>query len=192
MCNRYIPTLENVLFESERKNTDLYKKRIVVVELLVSIQPLIFFQHESEHVLSIQNILNYYALSGSVIWQRIAVSIEYYVILIYFIFPPVFIFHVKLLQLTVCAILRSHAHSLDLTPLIEHYGDSLLPYLPVDYESSTRKRKDKKIGTLPIIIKGKMKYVKVRPLLNKTLWDRQTAFPDSTLRGPRREIRYVL
>jgi hypothetical protein len=165
----------------------------------VSIQPLIFFQHETEHVLSIQNILNYYASPGSVIWQRITVSIKCYITLrelcysnLFYISCIMFIFHVKSLQLTVCAILRSHTHSLDLTPLIEHYGDSLLPYLPVDYDSSTRKRKDKKIGTLPIIIKGKMKYVKVRPLLNKTLWDRQTAFPDSTLRGPRREIRYIL
>lgn len=77
--------------------------------------------------------------------------------------------------------------------MIEHYGDSLLPYLPVNRDANTKERKNKKIGTLPIIVKGKMKYVKVRPLLkNRMLWDRQTAFPDSTLRGPRREIRCVL
>ncbi|EZA62355.1 hypothetical protein X777_03389 [Ooceraea biroi] len=166
IADKYVPTLENVFFKSETKNVDLYKKRTVVVELLASIQPLVFFQYETEHSLCIQNILNYYASPGSVIWQRIA--------------------------LTVCALLRSHSHSLDLAPLIEHYGDSLLPYLPVDSDSNTRKRRDKKVGTLPIIIKGKMKYVKVRPLLNsRMLWDRQTAFPDSTLRGPRREIRFA-
>lgn len=86
--------------------------------------------------------------------------------------------------------MKSRNHPLDLTALTEHYGDSLLPYLPVDYDG-TRKKSSKK-AALPIIIKGKMKYVKVRPLLNnRTLWDRQTVFPDSTLRGPRREIRYA-
>lgn len=46
----------------------------MVVELLASIQPLIFFQHEIGHVLSVQSVLRYYALPGSVIWQQIAVS----------------------------------------------------------------------------------------------------------------------
>jgi len=64
--------LENVLLKSETESIDLYKKRIMTVELLASIQPLIFFQHET--TLSIQNILYYYASSGSVIWQRMAVS----------------------------------------------------------------------------------------------------------------------
>lgn len=86
--------------------------------------------------------------------------------------------------------MRSQGSSLNLGPLIEHYGDSLLPYLPANNDDNAKERK--KIGTLPIIVKGKMKYVKVRPLLkNRMLWDRQTAFPDSTLRGPRREIRCV-
>lgn len=88
--------------------------------------------------------------------------------------------------------MRSRGSSLDLVPLIDHYGDSLLPYLPANREDNTSERRDKKIGALPIIVKGKIKYVKVRPLLNnRMLWDRQTAFPDSTLRGPRREIRCV-
>lgn len=86
--------------------------------------------------------------------------------------------------------MRSQSHSLDLTPFVKHYGDSLLPYLPANHDGSARERTNKRIGTLPIIIKGKMKYVKIRPLINsRTLWDRQKAFPDSTLRGPRREIR---
>ncbi|EFN66298.1 Transcription initiation factor TFIID subunit 6 [Camponotus floridanus] len=95
------------------------------------------------------------------------------------------------LLLAVCALVRSQGHSLALTPLLEHYGDSLLPYLPTN-DNNTRERSNKKTGTLPIIIKSKMKYVEIRPLLNnRTLWDRQTAFPDSTLRGPRREIRFA-
>lgn len=73
---RYIPTLMNVLLKSETESIDLYKKRIMAVELLASIQPLIFFQHEITHPLSIENILYYYASFGSIIWQRIAVSID--------------------------------------------------------------------------------------------------------------------
>ncbi|XP_012217019.1 uncharacterized protein [Linepithema humile] len=165
IADKYIPNiLENALFKREAESIDLYKKRIMAVELLISIQPLIFFQHEAEHMLSIQNILYYYASPGSVIWQRIA--------------------------LAVCAFVKSQGHKFDLTPLIDHYGDSLLPYLPVNYEGKAKETKDK-TGKLPIIIKNKMKYVKVRSLLNRTLWDRQTVFPDSTLRGPRREIRFA-
>lgn len=165
IADKYMPTLKNVLFKKEVDSVDHYKKRIMAVELLVSLQPFIFFQHEAEHTLSIQNILYYYASSGSIIWEQIA--------------------------LAVCALVRSQGHSLDLTPLLEHYGDSLLPYLSTN-DNNTRERSNKKTGTLPIIIKSKMKYVEIRPLLNnRTLWDRQTAFPDSTLRGPRREIRFA-
>lgn len=72
---------------------------------------------------------------------------------------------------------------------MEHYGDSLLPYLPVPYKNVMNEHK--KPTPLPIIIKSKIKYVNVRPVISSRLiWDRQTAFPDSTLRGPRREIRY--
>lgn len=73
---------------------------------------------------------------------------------------------------------------------MEHYGDSLLPYLPLRYKSTVNGYK--KPISLPITVKSKIKYVKVRPVIsNRLLWDRQTAFPDSTLRGPRREIRYA-
>lgn len=165
IADKYIPVLENVLLKSETESIDLYKKRIMAVELLASIQPLVFFQHEASHTLSIQNILYYYASSGSVIWQRMALS--------------------------TCALVRSQGSSLDLAPLTEHYGDSLLPYLPANREDNARERRDKK-GALPIVVKSKIKYAKVRPLLNnRMLWDRQTAFPDSTLRGPRREIRFA-
>lgn len=165
----------------------------MAIELLASVQPLIFFQREAEHILSIQNILEYYALPGSDIWQRVAVSISTsYYFNCSFIFPEILSFHVCHYQLTVCAFVRSQGHVFHLAPLIEHYGDSLLPYLPATCDGNAREIKEKKPGTLPIIIRGKMKDVKVRSLLhNRTLWDRQTVFPDSTLRGPRREIRYV-
>ncbi|XP_029178909.1 uncharacterized protein LOC114946541 [Nylanderia fulva] len=170
IADKYIPTLQNVLLKNEIETVDYYKKRIMTVELLVSLQPLIFFQHETKHILSIENILFYYASSGSIIWQQIA--------------------------LAVCALVRSQGHFLELAPLLEHYGDSLLPYLPANADNDTKEKRHKKTGTLPIIIKGKMKYVKIRPLTdkelkNRTLWDRQTAFPHSTLRGPRREIRFA-
>lgn len=92
--------------------------------------------------------------------------------------------------MAVYALVRSQNHRLDLAPLIAHYGDSLLPYLPVNQDGDIKRFKN--ISMLPIVVKSKMKYVKVKPLLNnRTLWDRQTAFPDSTLKGPRREIRSV-
>ncbi|XP_012057996.1 PREDICTED: TAF6-like RNA polymerase II p300/CBP-associated factor-associated factor 65 kDa subunit 6L [Atta cephalotes] len=165
IADKYIPTLENVLLKCEMENFEFYKKRIMAVELLASIQPLIFFQHDTAHTLSIQNILYYYASFGSVIWERIALAI--------------------------CALMKSQ-DSLNLTPFIEHYGDSLLPYISTNRDDNARERRDKKIGTLPIIVKSKIRYVEVRSLLNtRMLWDRQTAFPDSTLRGPRREIRFA-
>lgn len=81
-----MPTLKNVLLKKEIDSVDHYKKRIMAVELLVSLQPFIFFQHEAEHTLSIQNILYYYASSGSIIWEQIAVSTGFNVILISLIF----------------------------------------------------------------------------------------------------------
>ncbi|KYN19488.1 hypothetical protein ALC57_08175 [Trachymyrmex cornetzi] len=76
--------------------------------------------------------------------------------------------------------------SLNLAPFIEHYGDSLLPYIPTNRDDNTKERRDKKTSTLLIIVKSKLRYVEVRSLLNtRMLWNRQTAFPDSTLRRPR-------
>lgn len=74
--DRYIHRLEDVFLKDEKENIDSHKKRIMAVELLACIQPLIFFQYDSTHVLSIQNVLYCYALPGSAIWQRIAVSIN--------------------------------------------------------------------------------------------------------------------
>ncbi|XP_011869866.1 PREDICTED: uncharacterized protein LOC105563141 [Vollenhovia emeryi] len=165
VADKYIPTLESVLIKSETGNVAFYKKKIMAVELLVCIQPILLFQHETTHMLSMQNVLHYYASPGSIIWQLIARA--------------------------VCALARSQNSSLNFAPLTEHYGDSLLPYLPANRDANTRERRNTK-STLPIIVTSKMKYVKVRPLLNnRMLWDRQTAFPDSTLRGPRREIRFA-
>lgn len=73
---------------------------------------------------------------------------------------------------------------------MEHFGDALLPYLPVNYKST--ENTFRKPTSLPITIKSKIKYVNVRPIpANRILWDRQSVFPDSTMKGPRREIRCV-
>lgn len=163
IADKYIPTLENVPLKEEKENTDGRKKRMMAMELLASIQPLIFFQHEPASPLSIENVLRF-APFGSALWEKIALAI--------------------------CALLRSQSHTLNIAVLMEHYGDSLLPYLPVNYKSTVNEFR--KSTPLPITIKSKIKYVNVTPVIpNRMLWDRQTAFPDSTLRGPRREIRFA-
>ncbi|XP_006614396.1 uncharacterized protein LOC102674875 [Apis dorsata] len=162
-ADKYIPTLENVLLKEDKENIDDNKKRILAMELLASIQPLILFQQELQSPLSVHSVLKY-ALSSSILWQKIA--------------------------LTICALLKSQAHIINIEVFMEHYGDSLLPYLPFQYKSTINE--NKKPAPLPITIKSKVKYVNVRPVIsNRLLWDRQTAFPDSTLRGPRREIRFA-
>ncbi|XP_043684626.1 uncharacterized protein LOC122636962 [Vespula pensylvanica] len=162
VADKYIPTLEEILLKEEKESMDVKKKRMAAMELLASVQPLLFFQSDKESLLFIDNILKS-APSGSVIWQRMA--------------------------LAVCALLKSGAHRLDLSSIIEHYGDSLLPYLPVKCNNDTSEYR--KSPTLPIILKSKIKYAKVRPVNTKVLWDRQSAFPDSTLKGPRKEIRFA-
>ncbi|KAG7207442.1 hypothetical protein KM043_009084 [Ampulex compressa] len=163
VADKYMPTLQEILLKDEKENIDHNKKKTMAMELLASVQPLVFFQQESSSFLSIGNILHY-APPGSALWQRIAFA--------------------------VCALLKSQAHSLDTSSVIEHYGDSILPYLPTNYDSNVNRYR--KCTPLPIIIKSKIKYVNVRPMHpGKILWDRQTAFPDSTLRGPRREIRFA-
>lgn len=48
---------------------------MTAMELLASVQPLLFFQTDKESPIFIDNILKS-APSGSVIWQRMAVSIN--------------------------------------------------------------------------------------------------------------------
>lgn len=70
---RYIPTLENVLLKEEKENIDSSKKRIIAMELLASVQPLILFQQELQSPLSVHSVLKF-ALPSSILWQKIAVS----------------------------------------------------------------------------------------------------------------------
>ncbi|XP_033342571.2 uncharacterized protein LOC117229842 [Megalopta genalis] len=162
-ADKYLPIIESVLLKEEKENIDGEKTKTMAMELLASIQPLIFFQHEADSPLSAENVLKY-ASPGSALWQRIALAI--------------------------CALIKSQSHVLNIAILMEHYGDALLPYLPINYKSTVNAFR--KPTSLPIIIKSKIKYVNVRPIPpNRMLWDRQSAFPDSTLRGPRREIRFA-
>ncbi|XP_015438849.1 PREDICTED: uncharacterized protein LOC107193847 [Dufourea novaeangliae] len=163
VADKYLPTLENVLLKQETESIVSEKKKTMAMELLASIQPLVFFQHEGMPAVSVENVLKD-APAGSALWHRIA--------------------------LAVCALVKSQCHVLNITVLMEHYGDALLPYLTANYKSTVNALK--KSTPLPITIKSKIKYVNVRPMTtNRILWDRQSAFPDSTLRGPRREIRFA-
>lgn len=162
VADKYIPILEDILLKEEKENMDVNKKKMTAMELLASVQPLIFFHSDRESPLYIENILKF-APQSSVIWQCMI--------------------------LTICALLKSGAHCLNLSNIMEHYGDSLLPYLPVKCTDNISEYKNS--PPLPIILKSKIKYVKVRPISSKILWDRQSAFPDSTLRGPRKEIRFA-
>ena len=69
--------------------------------------------------------------------------------------------------------------------ITEHYGNSILPYLSSNIDITDSNEK----ANLPIIVRSKIKYATIRSSLNNKLGDRQSIFPDSTLRGPRREIR---
>lgn len=73
IVKRYIPTLENVLLKEEKININGNKKTIMAMKLLASIQPLILFQQKIDSPLSVHNVLKF-ALPGSVLWQKIAVS----------------------------------------------------------------------------------------------------------------------
>lgn len=62
-----------MLLKEEKESINGEKKKTMAMELLASIQPLIFFQHGTDSSLSIENVLKY-APPGSALWQKIAVS----------------------------------------------------------------------------------------------------------------------
>lgn len=69
--------MEEILLKEEKETTEVIKKRMTAMELLASVQPLLFFHTDKESPLFIDNILKS-APSGSVIWQCMAVSINRY------------------------------------------------------------------------------------------------------------------
>ncbi|KAG8037467.1 hypothetical protein G9C98_005677 [Cotesia typhae] len=157
-ADKFLPMLENVLSQDHKPSNTINKKRITAMELLMGIQPLVFFQSTSS--LSLDNLLKE-APAGFQLWHQIALSVN--------------------------ALVRSNQKLPDHKLLTEHYGDSLLPYLePIDNEESNENLP----RVLPIIVRSKIRYAKVRPSI-KAPSDRLSIFPDSVLRGPRREIRFA-
>lgn len=132
------------------------RKRTTAMELLACLQPLVFFDDDACARVRFNSALDL-AVHGSHLWHRLALAI--------------------------CALSRSESHSLSYETLSEHFGDSLLLYLPAHSPVEPAQK-----TTLPFIVRSKIKYANVRAA-GKTL-ERQPAFPDSTLRGPR-EIRFA-
>lgn len=62
-----------MLLKEDKENIDGSKKKIIAMELLASIQPLILFQQELQSPFSVHSVLKY-ALPSSILWQKIAVS----------------------------------------------------------------------------------------------------------------------
>ncbi|XP_012282456.1 uncharacterized protein LOC105700835 [Orussus abietinus] len=163
VADRFVPMLEHAILREEKENSETLKRKMTAMELLVGVQPLIYYQQDSASSLSLQNILPA-AVPGSVLWHDFGLS--------------------------TCALIRSGGHGLDLSPIADHFGDSLIPYILIDTESTANKNKEP--SSLPIIVRSKIKYANMKtPSDNRIFNDRQMVFPDSTLRGPRREIRFA-
>lgn len=89
-------------------------------------------------------------------------------------------------KLAVCAFSKSNDQRLNLPLVMDHFGDSILPYLLIDDQAESEQ--PRQVAGMPIIARSKIKYANVRPTLRSHA-ERHNVFPDSTLRGPRREIR---
>ncbi|XP_011494610.1 PREDICTED: uncharacterized protein LOC105359663 [Ceratosolen solmsi marchali] len=159
VANRFIPMLKSVLIRKDEQSFEL-KKKAIALELLAGVQPLIFLEKEIDSSLSLVNVLKY-ATPGSNMWHKIA--------------------------LIVCAFVKSGNQPLNYSVIIQHFGDSILPYLINDVAAI----KNNKITNLPIIVRSKIKYASIRPSIAGKFGDRQIVFPDSTLRGPRQEIKFA-
>ncbi|KAJ8679530.1 hypothetical protein QAD02_015317 [Eretmocerus hayati] len=159
VANRSIPMLKNVLMKQDEQSFGT-KKRIVALELLAGVQPLIFLEEEDDSSFSLVNILKY-ATPGSNIWHKLA--------------------------LTVCAFIKSGNQPLNYTVIMEHFGDAILPYLINEEETFV----NSEVPQLPIIVRSKIKYASIKQNYSGRHGDRQSVFPDSTLKGPRREIRFA-
>ncbi|KAK0178815.1 hypothetical protein PV327_007663 [Microctonus hyperodae] len=165
VVDKFVPMLKDVLLKDEKDNSvAIKKKRMTAMELLAGVQPLVYFQEKPGTPLSLANILPS-AKSGSTFWQQIALAI--------------------------CALVKSNQQEPDRQLIMEHFGDAILPYLATRKldEDNNEKEKFRTFTALPIIVRSKIKYANIQT--NSKFVDRQTAFPDSVLRGPRREIRFA-
>ncbi|XP_046620346.1 uncharacterized protein LOC124305226 [Neodiprion virginianus] len=162
-AHRFLPMLETILLREDNEKLKPDVKKEMAMEIMAGVQPLYFFQPDNNVPGFYKNVLEY-ALPGTSLWHRLA--------------------------LTICALSKSGRHLLDLSMIIEHFGDSILPYL---ISAPTHSKAIKKTNaTLPIIVRSKIKYAAIKPLTGlKISGDKQTMFTDSTLRGSRREIRFA-
>lgn len=71
VANRFIPVLKSVLTRREEQSIQA-KKKVIALELLAGVQPLIFLEEEDISPLSLVNVLKY-ATPGSHIWHKLAV-----------------------------------------------------------------------------------------------------------------------
>ncbi|XP_015115665.1 uncharacterized protein LOC107040210 [Diachasma alloeum] len=163
VADKFTPMLEDVFVKEERGSAATDKKRLTAMELLAGVQPLTFFQQAPGGLLSLDNVVKC-APSGSALWEQLALS--------------------------VCAFMKSRQQGLDLSPLIDHFGDSILPYFNKQQNRTEENQENRSPVVLPIIVRSKIKYANIRQSL-KSIGDRQVTFPDSILRGPRREIRFA-
>ena len=65
--------LEKILLQEVNDSFESRKKRLMAMELIAGVQPLLFFQQESNSPLSLEKVLQF-ATPGSVLWLRFAVS----------------------------------------------------------------------------------------------------------------------
>lgn len=85
----------------------------------------------------------------------------------------------------ICAFIKSKNQSLNYFMIIEHFGDSIFPYINNDVMMIMKTEK----VNLPITIRSKIKYVDTRTKVNTRFHDHQSMFPDSKIGGLKREIR---
>ncbi|XP_012253083.2 uncharacterized protein LOC105684364 [Athalia rosae] len=166
-AHRFVPFLESVLLRDDVELFQIDIKKQMAAELLAGVQPLQLYHLQNSVPQSFENILEH-AVPGSVLWQRLALS--------------------------VCAISKSGRHDVNVSLVMKHFGDSILPYLAYDKSDSKLKNNIPTKAPLPIIVRSKIKYAALKSLqsVNKASGDiKQTAFADSTLRGSRREIRFA-
>ncbi|XP_023247740.1 uncharacterized protein LOC106636749 isoform X2 [Copidosoma floridanum] len=110
---KFIVMLKKVLIiNDERRLTN--EKKAIALEILISVEPLIFFNESIASPLHLTSIL-IYATPSSCIWHRIALMIN--------------------------ALLKSGKHQLSYSIISQHFGDSIIPYLTVNSELNQKSNK---------------------------------------------------
>lgn len=83
------------------------------------------------------------------------------------------------------AFIKSGTQSLKYETIIDHFGDSILPYLKVNLQHPKNFDHPK----LPILLKNRIRYTQIRPMIHRKCSNKQEVFFVSNLRGPRQEMR---